>query len=92
MAEYGNKIIIEHELRPCIVGCKSALFHKWADKSEIVYPSPMVGGHGGGVVAETVGIVEYTDGTIGEVQPAHIRFVDDKIRGFDMPEEAEVER
>ena len=66
---------IEH-LRPCEVNGRKALLHKWAGYSEIVPPSLMIGGHGGGVVACTVGIVEYEDGTVGTADPERIRFTD----------------
>lgn len=70
------------EYRPCYVKDKKALFHRWEEKSEIVVPSPMVGGHGGGVVKGTLAIVEYEDGTIDEVRPQQIRFADDKINEY----------
>lgn len=65
-----------NELRRCIVKDKQALFHRWAEKSKIVDPSPMIGGHKGGVLKLTVGIVEYLiDGTIHECYPEEIRFI-----------------
>lgn len=88
MAALSN-IKIEMELRPCFVrslertdnrklitNTRKALFHKWAEKSEIVPPSYLKGGHGGGVVRGVVAIVEYEDGTVGEVLPENIRFLD----------------
>lgn len=63
-------------LRPCYVHERKALFHKWEDKSEIVPPSIMVGGHNGGIVRCTLGIVEYEDGTVHECYPYEIKFVD----------------
>ena len=47
---------IEVELRPCKVNGKKALFHTWSNKSKIVDPSPLMGGHNGGVLKWTVGI------------------------------------
>lgn len=76
MAKLSNEIVIRAELRPCIVKDRKALFHRWSDKSEIVAPSPMVGGHNGGVIRITVGIIEYEDGVITECYPYEIRFVD----------------
>lgn len=64
------------QLRPCIVNNeKRALFHKWEHCSEIIPPSPLAGGHNGGVLEYDVAIVEYEDGTIREVMPKYIRFV-----------------
>lgn len=73
---------IEVELRPCMVEEKRALFHKWSDKSRIVEPSMMIGGHQGGVLKFTVGIVEYENGEIDEVLPNTIKFLDEKHKEF----------
>ncbi len=67
------------ELRPCFVqGVEGKevkhLFHCWSQVSEIVPPSNLVGGHNGGVVAETFAIVEAKDGRIIRVRPEKIRF------------------
>ncbi len=61
---------------------RKALFHKWSDKSKIVEPSPMVGGHGGGVLKYTVGIIEYEDGVITECYPSEILFSDAKFMEY----------
>lgn len=73
---------IEVELRPCIVDDRKALFHKWIDKSTIVEPSPMMGGHNGGVLKFTVGIIELEDGTVEERYPYKIKFLDNKIKDY----------
>lgn len=67
------------ELRPCIAKGKQAVFHRWSDKSIIVPPSPLRGGHNGGEARVTVGIVEYKDGTIHECYPNEIRFADKEV-------------
>lgn len=36
----------------------------------------MIGGHPGGQIAYTMGIVEYMDGTVDRVYPEYIRFLD----------------
>ncbi|WP_317115492.1 hypothetical protein [Clostridium neonatale] len=69
----------EFNLRPCKVDDKKAFFHKWSDRSEIIPPSPMVGGHSGGELKYTVGIVEYEDGTVHMHSADSIRFVDWKV-------------
>ena len=56
-------IQIETKLRPCYVSIKKgkkekALFHGWNFVSNVVVePSPMIGGHPGGVIAYSTGIV-----------------------------------
>lgn len=64
------------DLRPCTVDNMKALFHRWEDKSWIVPPSPMVGGHPGGEVRGVFAIVEMEDGSIREVEPAQVNFGD----------------
>jgi len=73
-----NDIKITHNLRPCLVGKeqKKALFHAWSQNSKVIEPSIMKGGHGGGVVAGAVALVEMEDGQIKEVMPWEIRFLD----------------
>lgn len=63
-----------------------ALFHCWNHRSELVDASPMIGGHPGGQVSGIFAIVEYEDGTVHEVEPAHIRFVDYAMREYALPE------
>lgn len=70
------------QVRPCVIirtdGKRwHALFHRWEDKSWIVSPSPLVGGHDGGVVRGTFAICEREDGLVFEVPPSEIMFVDD---------------
>ena len=63
-------------LRPCVVGNKLALFHTWEQFANVVPPGMAIGSAPGGQVATMFGIVEYEDGSIDEVQPKTIRFVD----------------
>lgn len=65
-------------LRSCKVEGEGGtfLFHCWSQVSEIVPPSVMVGGHSGGVVSDTFGIVEDGDGRVHRVRPEKIRFTD----------------
>lgn len=65
MAELKTTITVENKIRPCMVGKKKALFHRWAVKPDV-----------------TVGIVEYSDGTVHEAYPNEIRFIDDWVDFF----------
>lgn len=83
MAKLHTNIVITDELRPCVVkieaGETRGLFHCWEHISEIIEPSPLKGGHSGGVVSATVGLVELDDGSINKFYPTAIRFVDNKV-------------
>ena len=57
---------IEFDLRPCLIKDKRALFHRWDEVRQVVPPSNMIGGHCGGVISQTFGIVELEDGTVKE--------------------------
>lgn len=83
----GNITVSNSEYRPCIVKGKKALFHRWTERAYIVPPSPMVGGHNGGVIKDTAGIVEYEDGTVAEVYATNIKFVDNLFKEIAFPPE-----
>ena len=72
-------IEIRVNLRPCLVGgdddAEKALFHCWGNRAYIIEPSMLVGGHPGGQVWNTYGIVELEDGSVVEVPPSNIRFL-----------------
>lgn len=70
------------EYRPCYVDGEKAVFHKWVEYSDIIPPSPMVGGHVGGARKYTLAIVEFESGRIAEVPPTTIKFADNKIKEF----------
>lgn len=71
------------EYRPCIVSNKyKALFHCWQDKSQIIPPSVMQGGHGGGAIRNMLAIVECEDGSVHEAYPYEIRFLDNKLSEY----------
>ena len=46
------------------------------ERSDIVPPSIMKGGHSGGVVKGVLALVEFEDGSVGEVYPHKIKFLD----------------
>lgn len=66
--------ITTSDYRPCSVDGIKAIFHRWAEKSWVVPPSPLVGGHSGGTVRGVFAIVEMEDGTVREVEPTQIKF------------------
>ena len=55
---------------------RKALFHGWSAIAQLVDASPMIGGHPGGTVADTLAIVEYMDGNVERVHPEQIQFLD----------------
>ena len=63
-----------------------ALFHCWNFRSELVGESYFRGGHPAGQISSTFALVEYEDGTIHEVAPTCVRFVDNAIREYAFPE------
>ena len=67
---------MNEKLRPCEVSGEKAYFHRWVDKSEILAPSMMIGGHNGGVISATLALVEFEDGRIEECYPHRIVFKD----------------
>jgi hypothetical protein len=42
----------------------------------------MIGGHNGGILKYTVGIIEYEDGVVTECYPHEIKFTDTKIKEY----------
>lgn len=91
MSALDGKITIERGLRPCIVRIPDkkkqfkemkALFHCWDFHSEVIGESYLRGGHPAGQISATFAIVEYSDGTIHEVEPTQIRFVDNAMSEY----------
>lgn len=82
MAGLNNEIIIKSELRPCFVKNKKALFHKWNEFSKPVPGGITTIDPPPGQITYTLGMVEYEDGTVEEVAPHHIRFIDNKIKEY----------
>lgn len=82
----GTVTFLTSEYRPCYVGGKKALFHKWENRSEIVAPSALAGGHNGGVRNFTLGIVEFENGDVAEILPINIKFADNKIKEYKFAE------
>ena len=72
-----NDIKIEYALRPCFVNKEKekALFHRWVDEAYPIEPSEWTFGHKGGQVKDTVGLIEFEDGSLDLIPVKNIRFV-----------------
>lgn len=95
MESLDGKITIESGLRPCIIRIPDkkkqfkemkALFHCWDFRSEVIGESYLRGGHPAGQISATFALVEYEDGTIHEVEPTRIQFVDNAMSEYAFPE------
>ena len=88
-------LTVEPKLRPCYVvdngKTQEALFHCWSFHSDIYSPSPLVGGHPGGVVARTRAIVELEDGSVVLIEPHLVKFVSGIFDEYAWDEEKESE-
>jgi hypothetical protein len=86
-----QSIEISFAVRPCIVKQngeeKKALFHMWNNFAKPVAADVYAGGCPEGQISIVFGIVEYEDGSVDEVRPAQIRFVDNKIKGYAFEED-----
>lgn len=71
-----EKLITEN--RKCIYRKSVCTFHGFFQRSMVIKPSIMVGGHSGGVIAYPVAIIENKKGKLMEVEATSIRFVEDK--------------
>ena len=107
MAALDGKITIGIDYRPCIVHIpeesvkcsggkmriitreqnEKALFHCWSHRSEVLR-----GGHSAGQVSSTFAIVEFDDGTVHEVEPWNLRFIDQLTDEYDFTENQHGER
>ncbi|MGA4517395.1 hypothetical protein ACPA0F_09010 [Solibacillus silvestris] len=81
MASLNSTITVTHELRPCIwrrSGAK-ALFHKWVDVAE---NQPFSEGNIGGIVKDTLALIEFDNGKIAKVYAHEIQFTDNKFNEY----------
>jgi hypothetical protein len=69
---------INNENRKCIYRKSVCTFHGFFQRSMVIKPSIMVGGHSGGVIAYPVAIIEDKKGKLIEATATSIRFVEDK--------------
>lgn len=102
MAALDGELTIGIDYRPCIVTETNwkraleenkpvkkhykALFHCWSHRSEVIGESCLRGGHPAGQVSSTFAIVEFEDGTVHEVKPWNVRFIDNAMSEYVFPE------
>lgn len=81
----GFNIAVNGLVRPCMVGDRKALFHRWFDEYRVLEPAITIGGHPGGQVSTLLGLVEWEDGTMHVFHPHQIRMLDtdEQMGGFD---------
>lgn len=51
----------------------------------------MIGGHSAGQISSTFAIVEFEDGTVHEIEPCNIRFVDNLTMEYSFEEKRNYE-
>ena len=72
------------ELRPCIInGVGKGIFHCWEQYAEPIAPGLTIGSHPGGQISRVNGIVEIESGHVIRVNLSSIRFIDNKMAGYD---------
>lgn len=87
----NNEIVIKTiDYRPCYVRDEKALFHKWEEKAKPLAPSMSIFGDKGGQLWHTLGIVEFENGTVAEVEPNCITFADNLISQYAFKESNDV--
>lgn len=64
------------KLRLCKVGQEVYWFHGFTQISHIVSPSPLRGGHSGGVVSDAYAILEKRDGTVVLAEVLGVQFLE----------------
>ena len=88
MVALDGKITIEKELRPCIVDSivEHSICSHQDGSLEIITDKTEQRRALFHVWMQGKAIVEYEDGSIHEVKPTQIRFVDNAIRGYPFPQ------
>lgn len=69
---------INNENRKCIFKKTVCTFHGFFQRSMVVEPSLVLGGHDGGVMAYPVAIIETEEGEVLEVGAMKIQFKEDE--------------
>lgn len=73
LRECGVIQMHESSNRKCIYKKSVCTFHGFYQESNVIPPSPLVGGHGGGVIAYPVAIIETEEGDVLEVTATSIQ-------------------
>jgi hypothetical protein len=55
---------------------KTYIFHKFFERSYVIPPSNMIGGHSGGTISDILAILEDYDGNVIEACPTDLKFSD----------------
>lgn len=81
MAKVGNWVIERRDTRrmcyrSTVNGSEKCLFHCWSTESNVIPPSNLRGGHSGGTISETVGILEFEDGHLEKLSIGDFWFID----------------
>lgn len=69
---------LKTENRKCIFKKEVYTFHGFYQESNVIPPSPLVGGHSGGVIAYPVAIIEDKKGKLMEVEATSIQLKENK--------------
>lgn len=69
-------------MRTCKHDGKNYLFHCWEHYSQIIEPSPLRGGHVGGVVGCTFALLEDENGNVRRFPAYEIQFTDNAFREY----------
>lgn len=64
-------------VRLCKVKDKLGYFHCWEHYSNVIVPSPMIGGHPGGTISCVYAIIEFEDGVKRIKDISSIKFCDE---------------
>lgn len=76
---------MSNHLRTCRYNDENYLFHCFEQRSYVVPPSPMIGGHPGGQVSMLFALIEDGKGNIFRVDPTAILFTDNEFRNYCFP-------
>ena len=57
---------------------KEVKLHGIFQRSRVIEPSSLIGGHSGGTFAYPIAVIEFEDGTISEVSPNEVRGIDEE--------------
>lgn len=69
---------LKTENKKCIFRKEVYTFHGFYQESNVIPPSPLVGGHSGGVIAYPVAIIEDKKGKLMEVEATSIQLKENK--------------